>query len=183
MINTWRPDLQVKEQVVNSTSEVWRSNSPFPYTDYKSVLAGGGKCGPRSSWSVMICQAFGTPAGGVSQPAHACVAYKALDPSVEPQPGSDWKVAYGRGWQVSKLEGLSGPDFLAGVEERSRRTEFLLVEHLRWLASSLASAEQAFAVMGVARKIQRSAPATKTDLAASEKAEEAEKEILLLQTI
>jgi len=32
-------------------------------------------------------------------------------------------VAYGRGWQVSKLEGLSGPDFLAGVEARSRVAE------------------------------------------------------------
>jgi len=48
MINTWRPDLRIHEQVVNSTSEVWRRNSPFPYTDgFKSVLAGGGKCGPR----------------------------------------------------------------------------------------------------------------------------------------
>jgi len=177
MINTWRPDLRIHEQVVNSTSEVWRRNSPFPYTDgFKSVLAGGGKCGPRSSWAVMICQAFGIPAIGVGQPAHACVAYKACDPSLQPQPGNVWKVAYGRGWQVSKLEGLSGPDFLAGVEERSRVVEFSQVEHLRWLASALASKEQADAVMGVARKIQQSAPAT-TDLTASEKAAEAEKEL------
>jgi hypothetical protein len=92
MINTWRPDLRVNELVVNSTSEVWRRNSPHPYTDYKSVLSGGGKCGPRSSWSVMICQAFGIPAIGVGQPAHACVAYKAANPMTEPQPGSAWKV-------------------------------------------------------------------------------------------
>jgi chitin-binding protein len=63
MINSWRPDLRVNELVVNSTSEVWRRNSPIPYDNsYKNVLAGGGKCGPRSSWSVMICQAFGVPA-------------------------------------------------------------------------------------------------------------------------
>jgi hypothetical protein len=81
MINTWRPDLRVHEQVVNSTSEVWRRDSPHPYTNgFKSVLSGGGKCGPRSSWSVMVCQAFGIPAIGVGQPAHACVAYKAANP-------------------------------------------------------------------------------------------------------
>jgi len=177
MLNTWRPDLRIHEQVVNSTSEVWYRKSPVPYTDFKAVLEGGGKCGPRSSWSVFICQAFGIPAIGVGQPGHACVAYKAVDPSMEPQPGSVWKVAYGRGWQFSKLEGLSGPDFIAGVEERSRVTVFSQVEHLRWLASTLASNEQAAGVMQVARKIQQSAPATKVDLTASEKAAEAENEL------
>jgi len=177
MINTWRPDLRINEQVVNSTSEVWYRNSPHPYTDYKSVLSGGGKCGPRSSWSIMICQAFGVPAIGVGQPGHACVAYRAANPSLKPQPGSVWKVAYGRGWQVSKLEGMSGPDFLAGVEQRSRVAEFSQVEHLRWLASALASTDQAAAVMGVARKAQQSAPAAKTDLMASAKAAEAENEL------
>jgi len=176
MLNTWRPDLRIHEQVVNSTSEVWYRKSPVPYTDFKAVLEGGGKCGPRSSWAVMICQAFGIPAIGVSQPGHACVAYKAVDPSMQPQPGSVWKVAYGRGWQFSRLEGLSGPDFIAGVEERSRVTLFSQVEHLRWLASALASKEQAAGVMQVARRLQQSAPATKVDLTASEKAAEAESE-------
>lgn len=177
MINTWRPDLRDREQVVNSTSEVWRRNSPHPYTNYPSVLSGGGKCGPRSSWAVMVCQAFGIPAIGVGQPAHACVAYKAADPRCEPQPGSAWKVAYGRGWQVSRLEGLSGADFLAGVEARSRAAEFSLVEHLRWLSRALAAPERAAAVMAVAHAIQSSAPAAPTDLAASAKAEEAEREV------
>jgi hypothetical protein len=177
MLNTWRPDLRIHEQVVNSTSEVWRRNSPHPYTDYKAVLSGGGKCGPRSSWAVMICQAFGIPAIGVGQPAHACVAYRLYDPSLPPQPGSAWKVGYGRGWQVSKIEGMSGPEFLAGVAERSRAAEFSQVEHLRWLATALVSKEQAAAVMGVARKIQQASPAVKTDLTASAKAAEAEKEL------
>ena len=176
MINTWRPDLRTNEQVVHSTSEVQYRGSPHPYIDFRSVLSGGGKCGPRSSWAVMICQAFGIPAIGVAQPAHACVAYRAHDPSLQPQPGSVWKVPYGRGWQFSRLEGLSGPDFLLGVEERSRVAEFSQVEHLRWLAATLASAEQAAAVMGVARKIQQSVPAARTDLTASAKATEAEKE-------
>jgi hypothetical protein len=178
MINTWRPDLRVNELVVNSTSEVWRRDSPHSYDgSFQRVLSGGGKCGPRSSWSVMICQAFGIPAIGVGQPAHACVAYKAANPLTEPQPGSAWKVGYGRGWQVSKLEGLSGPDFLAGVAERSRVAEFSQVEHLRWLASTLAPKERADAVLGIARKIQPSAPAVQTDLTASAKAAEAEQEL------
>jgi hypothetical protein len=179
MINTFRPDLRVDEMVVNSTSLVWRRSAPaifYPnggYQNFKNVLAGGGKCGPRSSWSVMVCQAFGIPAIGVGQPAHACVAYKAANPMTEPQPGSAWKVAYGRGWEVSKLEGLSGPGFLAGVAKRSDLAKFSQVEHLRWLASALASADPASVVMQIARKINDSITAPKTDLTASLKPEEA----------
>ncbi len=178
MINSWRPDLRNNELVVNSTSEVWRRNSPIQFDNsYKNVLAGGGKCGPRSSWSVMICQAFGIPAIGVGQPAHACVAYKTAFPMAQPQPGSAWKVGYGRGWQVSKLEGMSGLDFVAAVEDRAHAEQFTQVEHLRWLASALASKDQASATMDLAHKIQKSIPAGNTDVTASAKAAEAEKEI------
>ena len=160
MINTWRPDLRNKELVVNSTSEVWRRNSPHPYTDYKSVLSGGGKCGPRSSWAVMICQAFGLPCVGVGQPAHACAAYRTDYPSVEPQPGNAWKVVQGRGWAVSRLpEGLGGNDWLAGVNDKVNQAAFSQVEHLRWLAASLTTKEQAVAVMDVAHQIQKTAAA------------------------
>ncbi|MCX5653225.1 MAG: carbohydrate-binding protein [Planctomycetota bacterium] len=155
MINTWRPDLRIREQVVNSTSEVWRRASPWPYTNgFKSVLEGGGKCGPRSSWAVMICQAFGIPAIGVGQPSHACVAARSAYPEMGPQPGSVWKVHQGAGWQVSKLEGTSGTLFLEAVEERSHAAEFSQIEHLRWLASALASKVQADAVMSVAAKLR-----------------------------
>lgn len=178
MINAWRPDLRVNEMVVNSTSEVWRRNSPIDFAGtFKNVLAGGGKCGPRSSWSVFICQAFGVPAIGVGQPAHACVAYKAANPMTEPQPGSAWKVGYGRGWPFSKLEGMSGPEFLAGVGERAHAAEFSQVEHLRWLASALPAPDPASAVMAVAHKIQKGLTEIKTDITASLKAEEAEKEL------
>lgn len=166
MLNTWRPDLRIGQRVVNSTSQVWRRNSPIPFNDtFKNVLAGGGKCGPRSSWAVFICQAFGIPVVGVRQPRHACVAYKSLD---------GWRVAYGRGWHVSKCQGLSGPDFVEGVTARSDMTQFVQVERLRWLASALTSKEQAAAVMEVARTIAQAKVAAKTDLTASEKAEEAE---------
>lgn len=180
MVNTFRPDLRQDELVVNSTSFVWRRSAPpqfYPnggYQDFKNVLAGGGKCGPRSSWSVMVCQAFGIPAIGVGQPGHACVAYKAVNPMTQPQPGSAWKVGFGAGWQKSKLIGLSGPDFLAGIEKRTDAEKFSQVEHLRWLAAALTPAERAAAVIEVAHKINDSITAVKTDLTASLKPEEAE---------
>jgi len=178
MINAWRPDLRKNELVVNSTSEVWRRNSPIDFANtFKNVLAGGGKCGPRSSWSVFICQAFGIPAIGVGQPAHACVAYKTAYPMTEPQPGSAWKVGYGRGWQVSHLEGMGGLDFMAAVQDREHTAEFSQVEHLRWLSASLATPAQAAAVKDIAHKIQKSLTSVKTDTTASLKPEEAEKEV------
>jgi len=154
MICTWRPDLRMSEAVVNSTSEVWRRNSPIPYNDtFKNVLAGGGKCGPRSSWAVFICQAFGLPAIGVRQPGHVCATYKSAHPECEPQPGAAWKVVYGRGWGVSKVMGLSGPDFIKGVTARTYASTFMQVERLRWLASALTSEERAAAVMDVAEEV------------------------------
>jgi len=174
MVNTWRPDLREDEMVVNSTSFVWRRNSPHPYTNYKTVLSGGGKCGPRSSWSVMVCQAFGIPAIGVGQPAHACVAYKAANPLTEPQPGNVWKVGYGRGWDVSKLEGMSGPEFVAGVQERADTVRFSQVERLRWLAVCVPDAERSKSILSVAHTIQKATPKTSADLTASLKPEEAE---------
>lgn len=175
MINTWRPDLRENEMVVNSTSEVWRRNSPIPFDNtYKNVLTGGGKCGPRSSWSVFICQAFGVPAMGVGQPGHACVAWKAANPMVEPQPGSAWKVGYGRGWPFSRLDGLSGPEFLEGVGARAQGEQFSLVEHLRWLASAVTPAERSAAIKTLLGEAAAPVRRTKTDLTASLKPEEAE---------
>jgi len=152
--------LRINEQVVKSTSEVWRRSSPFPFEDtFKNVLAGGGKCGPRSSWSVFICQAFGIPAVGVRQPRHACAAYKAAYPHVDPQPGNAWKVVYGRAWKFSKACGLSGPEFVEEMQARSRAAEFSRIERLRWLASTLDSEERAAAVMKVAEGIAEAKPA------------------------
>ena len=167
MVNTFRPDLRINEKVVRSTSLVWRRNAParfYPagYVNFKNILAGGGKCGPKSSWGVMVCQSFGIPAVGVGQPAHACVGYKSAYPMTQPQPGTAWKVDYGRAWHVSKTRGLAGPDFVAGVEDRADFAKFSRVEQLRWLASALASSEQAAAIMTVAHKIQKSPASVKT---------------------
>jgi len=185
MVNTFRPDLRADELVVNTTSLVWRRGAPdtfYPnggYQNFKNVLAGGGKCGPRSSWSVMVCHAFGIPAIGVGQPAHACVAYKTAYPMTQPQPGSAWKVGFGAGWDKSTLEDrkgetLKGPEFLAGIEKRADAAKFSQVEHLRWLASALTAADKASAVMGIAQKINDSIMAAKTDLKASLKPDEAD---------
>jgi hypothetical protein len=175
MINTWRPDLRDNEMVVNSTSEVWRRNSPISFDNtYKNVLTGGGKCGPRSSWAVFICQAFGVPAMGVGQPGHACVAWKAVNPLVEPQPGSAWKVGYGRGWQVSRLDGLSGPEFLEGAAARAEAEQFSRVEHLRWLAAALAPAERSVTIKKLSTQIAAAPRKSRTDLTSSLKPEEAE---------
>ena len=165
MVNTFRPDLRAPEMVVDMTGLVWRRNSPVPYTNMKTVLQGGGKCGPRSSFAVFINHAFGIPAIGVAQPAHACVAWRGVD--------GVWRVGYGRGWGASRLDGLSGPDFVEGSLARSRVAQFSQIEHLRWLASALASKEQAGAVMGVAQKIAQAAPAAAIDLSASLKPDEA----------
>ena len=163
MVNTWRPDLRVGEKVVDTTSMVWRRNSPIPHTDYKTLLDGGGKCGPRSSWSVFICQAFGIPAIGVGQPAHACVAYKSL---------TGWQVAYGKGWDASHLEGMGGREFLASVASRERAAVFAQVERLRWLASALPAKEQSSAVLAIAKTLSTTPPIADKDLQASEKAGE-----------
>jgi len=156
---------------------VWRRDSPIAFEDsFKRVLAGGGKCGPRSSWGIMICQAFGIPAVGVRQPGHVCIAYKSVDPNLEPQPGNVWKIVYGRDWHVSKVQGLPGLEFLEGIKERMRVDDFAQVERLRWLASSLTSTEHAAAVMGVARKIRQSTLAKTIGLTESEKAQEAKRQ-------
>lgn len=165
MVNTWRPDLRQGERVVETTSNVWRRNSPVPHVNYRTVLDGGGKCGPRSSWSVFICQAWGIPAIGVGQPRHACVAYKSLN---------GWQVAYGAGWDASRLEGMGGREFLASVASRERN-DFSQVEHLRWFASALPK-EKATAVLAIGQKMAKSAPISEKQLKASQKADEADAE-------
>lgn len=166
MVRTWMPQLLDGERVVETTSQVWRRNSPIPHVDYKAVLDGGGKCGPRSSWAVFICQAFGIPAIGVGQPRHACVAYKGVD--------GRWQVAYGRGWNASSLEGMSGQEFVEGTLSRSRRGTFELIERARWLAGALDRAARSAAVTEVARAIDASTAPAPVDLAASQRADEAD---------
>ncbi len=125
MLNTWRPDLRENQQVHRIVSEVWRRNSPFGYGQggFITVMAGGGKCGGRSWFGAMICEAFGVPAVGVGSPGHACMAYKAAD--------GQWKTSYCPAWEKCKTDGGSGLQFLAKVSMRSHVDEFSQMERLR----------------------------------------------------
>jgi len=174
MLRTFRPDFAVDGKTCDIVSMVWRRASPNPYTGMQTMLQGGGKCGPRAFFGVFINQAFGIPSIGVGQPKHACIAFKAADPSAEPQPGSVWKVVYGGGWAVSKCDGLKGPEFVEGAEARLRVAQFSQVEHLRWLGSALAAKESAAAVLAIAKKIADQKPTNIVDFNATGKAEEAE---------
>ncbi|MEI6675710.1 MAG: discoidin domain-containing protein [Verrucomicrobiota bacterium] len=150
MVNTWNPTFRNNEGVVETTTQVWRRNSPISHgNSYKNVLAGGGKCGPRSSWSVFICQAFGIPATGVGQPAHACVAYR--------KPDGVWATAFGRSWAASKLLGLSGNEFVEGMNARLQPERFARVEHMRWLALALPAASQG-PILELAKEITKAPP-------------------------
>ncbi|MCE9547477.1 MAG: carbohydrate-binding protein [Planctomycetia bacterium] len=150
MLNTWRPDLRNKQQVVNVVSEVWRRSSPFPYSaGFVTVMEGGGKCGPRSWFGAMICQAFGMPAQAMGQPAHSAVAVMSADPAGEPQPGRVWKMCYGRDWQFTH----DGSGFLKEVDARNHVAEYSQAEHLRWLASATEPKGQVAALNGVAVQI------------------------------
>ncbi|MEI6236285.1 MAG: hypothetical protein WCT04_24780 [Planctomycetota bacterium] len=84
------------------------------------------------------------------------------------------KTRRGRGWEVSKLEGLKGTDFLAGVEKCADAAKYTQVEHLRWLASALSAKDRAAAVIKIAHSINDSITIAKTDLTASLKPDEAE---------
>ncbi|MCX6872752.1 MAG: discoidin domain-containing protein [Verrucomicrobia bacterium] len=130
-LNTWNPDFRKNENIIGMASQMQYQGSQIPYYNMACVFAGGGKCGPRSSFGVFINQAFGIPAIGVAQPAHAAVAYRDKD--------GNWQIALGKGWNVSKLADramMSGGEFLERVKER-KTTAFANVEHLRWLASYL----------------------------------------------
>jgi hypothetical protein len=150
MVNTWNPTFRNNEGAVETTTQVWRRNSPISHgNSYKNVLAGGGKCGPRSSWSVFICQAFGIPATGVGQPAHACVAYR--------KPDGVWATAFGRSWAASKLLGLSGNEFVEGMNARLQPERFARVEHMRWLALALPAGNQG-PILELAKGITKAPP-------------------------
>lgn len=170
MIDEFRPDLREGGRVVEMVSSVWRRNSPVPYTGMQSMLQGGGKCGPRSTFGVFINRANGIPAIGVAQPAHACVAWRAFD--------GTWQVGYGKGWGASRLDGITGPEFVEGVTARSSVRFFSLVEHARWLGSAAATTpagtEQGAALLALARKMMRDSPASVGDLSRSFRPEEAE---------
>jgi len=165
MINTYRPDFREGEKVVQLVSSVWRRNSPVSYTNMATVLQGGGKCGPRSSFGVFINQAFGIPSIGVAQPAHACTAWRDTD--------GVWQVGYGKGWAASRLEGLVGMDFVDGSMARANAAQFSETEHMRWLAAAVTSKDQANLIARLATRTSQVYTGKKVDPNASFNADEA----------
>jgi len=155
MVSTWRPDLRADTKVINIVSEVWRRFSPFPFSDgFVSVMAGGGKCGPRSWFGQTTCRAFGLPSVALGQPKHSAVAYKSPDPSCEPQPGSSWKICYGRGWHVT----YGGRELLTEAAARDQVALFSQIQHLTWLASTVTAKDRADAIRGIVHKLQQAIP-------------------------
>jgi hypothetical protein len=170
MVNTWMPSLRNDMRVNKLVSQVWRRNSPFSYKaskkveghpkplkgGFRSALAGGGKCGPRSWTGKAVCRAFGIPAIGVKQPAHAAFAYRSHKKQVDPQMDQHWKVVYGRGWHVSKaddvLVNVKGSGFVEEANLRSQVEDFYNIEHLRWLSTAVTNTKKREAILkGVAQ--------------------------------
>jgi len=117
-------------------------------------MAGGGKCGPRSWFGQMTCKAFGLPSIAMGQPKHSAVAYKSPDPWCEPQPGSSWKICYGRGWHVT----YGGYQLLTEAAARDHVALFSQIQHLNWLASTVTAKDRADAILGIADKLQKRIP-------------------------
>ena len=148
-VNTWGPGFKAHEGVVGLTSQMAYRGSQIPYSNMACLLGGGGKCGPRSSFGVFICQAFGIPAIGVGQPSHAAIAFRDRN--------GNWQVVFGRGWNVSKVFDrgkMSGAEFLERVQER-KSNRFGTLEHLRWLSITLPK-NLCDAVMAAADRISKS---------------------------
>jgi len=150
VINNWGPWFRENEGVVGLTSQMKYQGSQIPYNNMGCLLGGGGKCGPRSSFGVFICQAWGIPANGLGQPAHAAVGFRDRN--------GNWQTAYGRGWNVSKIHDrgrMSGGEWLQRTKER-KTSRFGAVEHLRWLAEALGDKSRKNATMAAADSIAKS---------------------------
>jgi hypothetical protein len=148
-VHTFAPSFRDGEKVGTLTSQMKYQGSQIPYNDMSCLLAGGGKCGPRSSFGVFVNQAFGIPSIGVGQPAHAAVSHRDAN--------GNWQVTYGRGWNVSKVAdrtNMSGGEFLERVRERQSDI-FAQVEHLRWLAVVVNDKTPADAIMAVANIVHK----------------------------
>jgi hypothetical protein len=135
---------------VGLTGQMKYQGSQIPYNNMGCLLGGGGKCGPRSSFGTFICQAWGIPATGLGQPAHAAVGFRDRD--------GNWQTAFGRGWNVSTVIDrgkISGGEWLQRTTERKNGI-FETVEHLRWLGVHLGDESKKKVIMAAADSIGQS---------------------------
>jgi hypothetical protein len=148
MLKTLRPELVREARYIAMVSEVQYTTAnwgPPPHT-FATVLNGGGKCGPRAWFGRMINQAFGVPVWGVKQPGHAAVGFLGNE---------GWKVKLGRGWDKSTWDRMNGNQFLEIVKARDHAVDFSQAEHLRWLAATAKTKDQADALQKAADAIEK----------------------------
>jgi len=145
MVATFRPDLR-RQDKIQQVSGLLAYKEPVGSHNYRELVRDGGMCGAISFTGAMACQAFGMPAVIMGQPGHCAFAY-------ETAPGI-WNIAHDiSGWDESETGGIPMSYFRLEAEARLNQARFSQVQHLKWLADTLASADQAKAVLKTALKI------------------------------
>ena len=145
MVATFRPDLRRQDQI-HQVSGLLAYKDPVGSRNYRELVRDGGMCGAISFTGAMACQAFGMPAVIMGQPGHCAFAY-------ETAPGI-WNIAHDiSGWDRSEGGGIPMSYFRLEADARSNQANFSRVQHLKWLADTLASADQAKSVLKTALKI------------------------------
>ncbi|MFO1520578.1 MAG: discoidin domain-containing protein [Kiritimatiellia bacterium] len=121
LVNTWVPQMKAGQKVVDTTSLVWRRNSPIPSTTPS-----------RTSWP-----AAGS-AGRAPRGPSSSARRGASRPSAWPSPRTPrsatkdvdgrWQTGYGRGWAASRTSFGSGNEFIEGMEQRLQTEKFMTIE-------------------------------------------------------
>jgi hypothetical protein len=138
MLRNYRPDHIFNPDYAWRYSGIVRTDvayrHSYEYTDsdslefYQNVLKNGGLCGRRAFFGRFIVRAFGLPAWGVTQKAHAALGRWTP---------SGWVVNLGANWQYSWFEGRSGLDFLLETQARKHPQEFQKVLRAQWVSTVL----------------------------------------------
>jgi len=145
MIATFRPDLRTQDKV-SHVGGLLEYKEPEEAHNYRELVRVGGMCGAISFTGAMACQAFGMPALIMGQPEHCAFAYE-IAPGI-------WNIGNDiSGWDQSQYCGIPMSYFRLEAEARLNQASFSQVQHLKWLAETLASADQAKAVLKTALKI------------------------------
>lgn len=80
------------------------------HRNYRNLLSGGGKCGPRAWMGRFLCKSFGMPTFGCRQPGHAAM--------IRYVPDKGWITCFGGGIQVSWWEDRDGLEFQSEAHSR-----------------------------------------------------------------
>ena len=128
----FNPDYAWRYSGIVRTDVAYRHSNEYTDSDslefYQNVLKHGGLCGRRAFFGRFIVRAFGLPAWGVTQKAHAALGRWTP---------SGWVVNLGANWQHSWFEGRSGLDFLLETQARKHPREFQKVLRAQWVSTAL----------------------------------------------